>query len=101
MDNSAFGDFFLVGGTALALLRGHRVSDDIDLFTLRSFEPNYVINLLLKLGEVRVTGEAIDTLNCFVNNIKVDLLAYKYPLIDEMLIIDNIRMAGIGDIAAM
>lgn len=26
-------DFRLVGGTALSLMRGHRKSDDIDLFT--------------------------------------------------------------------
>jgi len=26
-------DFRLVGGTALSLQRGHRISDDIDLFT--------------------------------------------------------------------
>lgn len=28
-----FSDFRLVGGTALSLLRGHRMSIDIDLFT--------------------------------------------------------------------
>ena len=30
-------DFRLVGGTALSLLRGHRVSEDIDLFTYQEY----------------------------------------------------------------
>lgn len=31
-------DFSLVGGTALSLLYGHRVSIDLDLFSNKSFE---------------------------------------------------------------
>ena len=33
MAHPAFKNFYLVGGTSLALQRGHRVSIDIDLFT--------------------------------------------------------------------
>jgi hypothetical protein len=33
MDNRLFDDFRLVGGTALSLHIGHRLSIDIDLFT--------------------------------------------------------------------
>ena len=33
MSHPAFKDFYLVGGTSLALQRGHRLSIDIDLFT--------------------------------------------------------------------
>lgn len=33
MAHPAFKDFYLVGGTSLALQRGHRLSIDIDLFT--------------------------------------------------------------------
>ena len=31
--SKVFDDYFLVGGTALSLQIGHRMSDDIDLFT--------------------------------------------------------------------
>jgi hypothetical protein len=31
-------DFFLVGGTSLALQLGHRISIDIDLFTQNDFD---------------------------------------------------------------
>lgn len=33
MDTEILENFVLVGGTALALQRGHRISVDIDLFT--------------------------------------------------------------------
>jgi len=33
-----FNNYFLVGGTALSLQLGHRVSDDIDLFTREELE---------------------------------------------------------------
>ena len=33
MTNKAFDNHYLVGGTALALQRGHRISIDIDMFT--------------------------------------------------------------------
>ncbi len=33
MQADVFNDFRLVGGTALSLYRGHRMSVDIDLFT--------------------------------------------------------------------
>lgn len=33
MRNKAFNDFYLVGGPALSLQLGHRISVDIDLFT--------------------------------------------------------------------
>ena len=33
MANKAFDNLYLVGGTALALQRGHRISIDIDMFT--------------------------------------------------------------------
>lgn len=33
MSHKAFDIYYLVGGTALALQRGHRISIDIDIFT--------------------------------------------------------------------
>ena len=38
MRDETLQDFFLVGGTALALYMGHRKSIDLDLFTLHSFD---------------------------------------------------------------
>ncbi len=51
MEEEAFSQFRLVGGTALALQLGHRVSIDIDLFTdmeYGSMDTNKIANALLK-----------------------------------------------------
>ena len=41
-----FEDFYLVGGTALALQIGHRESIDIDLFTTKDFDINSTLEYL-------------------------------------------------------
>ncbi|WP_435352592.1 nucleotidyl transferase AbiEii/AbiGii toxin family protein [Emticicia sp. SJ17W-69] len=38
MQEPLLNDFYLVGGTALSLQIGHRISVDIDLFTNTSFD---------------------------------------------------------------
>jgi hypothetical protein len=40
------GEFYLVGGTALALQLGHRNSIDIDLFTKNDFTPESLLKFL-------------------------------------------------------
>jgi hypothetical protein len=40
-------NFYLVGGTALSLKLGHRISVDLDLFQVSKFEPSYLVNTLL------------------------------------------------------
>lgn len=44
MEMPAFQDFSLVGGTALSLLYGHRISADLDLFSNKPFENSEIIN---------------------------------------------------------
>jgi len=101
MAGPGFRDFILVGGTGLALQMGHRVSDDLDLFCKKPFDPLQLLALLEPYGKVTVTGEAANTLNCFINGIKIDFLRYAYPLISVVVIEDGIRIAGMPDIAAM
>jgi len=43
MKDPLFGDFFLVGGTALALQIGHRISIDIDLFSQNNFDADQLL----------------------------------------------------------
>jgi hypothetical protein len=52
-----FDAFYLVGGTALALQLGHRISIDLDLFTLNSFEKVAVLDRLNESFEVIVESE--------------------------------------------
>ena len=94
-------DFFLVGGTGLALMIGHRLSIDIDLFTTKDFDAE---NLLEKLeSDFDFSMDFIDknTIKGYADGVKVDFLAHKYPLINKILEIENLRIASIDDISAM
>lgn len=94
----------LVGGTALALMFGHRESIDLDLFTNEKQNPKKIEQILLKdkylLQEYSV-GEDGFAITCQVNSVKVDFVSYPYKWLEDELIIDNIRFATLNDISAM
>lgn len=92
MQADYFREFRLVGGTALALQIGHRKSLDLDLFIGDDFDTDATASELRKIGEVRIIAERRNTLNLTIDGIKVDLIAYRYPLIRDILVIDGIRM---------
>lgn len=94
-------DFFLVGGTGLALQIGHRRSDDIDLFCQNDFEVNLIQQELESGYGFRTDFSAKNTLKGSVAGIKVDLLAHTYKMIRPVITVSTIRLASIDDISAM
>jgi len=94
-------DFVLVGGTALALQVGHRISIDIDLFGHSDFDHSTLLDALNKYGTVQLLKKSENILILSLNGIKVDLVNYKYPWIGNLNIVENIRFASLSDIAAM
>lgn len=107
-----FRDFRLVGGTALSLQLGHRVSEDIDLFTDApygsvSFESieNYLIeNYAYLKGDVggnpgmgrtyRVGADA-------ASSVKLDVYYSMDPFFQPPLVLEGIKMATAEEIIAM
>jgi hypothetical protein len=95
-------NFYLVGGTALALQYGHRNSIDIDLFTEKEFVADDIISVLQNYFDVEVSFKRDQgTLLTFVNNIKTDFIRHNYPLIKESQSEDGIVFLSTEDIAAM
>ena len=95
-------DFYLVGGTALALHLGHRISVDLDLFSNSEFDTQEMIQQLEnKISINKIIGEAKNSLNLVIDNVEVDILRHNYPLIEPVSIIDNIRLLSDKDIAAL
>ncbi len=96
-------DFYLVGGTGLALLLGHRNSVDIDMFTHLSHVPNELSEKLTDyFGErYQKTGSNNSMLFCFINDVKVDFVNNKTPLLFPLHTFDEIRIAEVKDIAPL
>lgn len=94
-------DFYLVGGTGLALQIGHRKSDDIDLFTNNDFDNNWLLEKLEADFGFEADQIEKNTLKGTIHDIKVDLLSHNYTLLDQIQNIEEIRIASVKDIAAM
>lgn len=94
--------FHLVGGTALALQMGHRLSVDLDLFTVEPFEKTMLTDLLsLHFQEFIVESEGTSMLITHINQVKVDFVKTAYPVLFPHLEVERVRMLDIRDIAPM
>lgn len=97
-------DFYLAGGTALALLDGHRVSVDLDLFSPSFEDPEAVHAMLEKVvPDLVLTSISPRTLFLTVAGTAVSLFGYSYPLVAPLLRPDPglLPIASREDIAAM
>ncbi|WP_462222613.1 nucleotidyl transferase AbiEii/AbiGii toxin family protein, partial [Ferruginibacter sp.] len=96
--------FSLVGGTALSLIYGHRVSVDLDLFSNIPFENTTVVEALKnKFLDKFIMEEKPPRFGifCFVDNVKIDIIRHPHILIRPLLNIEGIRMFSTEDIIAM
>lgn len=94
-------DTRLVGGTALALQLGHRKSVDLDLFGKIECEREELLAALRSCGNVTQL-KASANINIFtINGIKVDIVNYAYPWLEDAIEEDGIVLAKLQDIAAM
>ncbi len=96
--------FNLVGGTALSLQLGHRISVDLDLFSHDSFENENIINVLSSHFETRF--QLISTLKnklgvfSFIDGVKIDICRHDGEFIGRILQEEGIRMWELKEIAA-
>ena len=102
MQQPVLEPFALAGGTNLALLFGHRLSVDLDLFTNESFSEQGLFDaLLLDFPTAVKTDEAKNTVSLFIEGVKVDVLAHRYPLIKPFVKESGIRLWSVEDVIAM
>lgn len=96
----ALGGFALGGGTSLALRFGHRLSVDLDFFTVDAFEADELISSL-GLHDATNTARAVNSLTLDVGGVKLDFLRHAYPLLGTPELIDGVRLLSVPDVAAM
>lgn len=92
-------DFYLTGGTALSLLLGHRESEDLDWFSQKSFDPVNLQPQLVQLGNLDRVELEKNTLNAYLNGVKIQFLGYRYPLLKPLLTWGQIKISSLADIA--
>lgn len=92
---------YLAGGTALALRLGHRLSVDLDFFTKKEFDEEKVKLELENLGNYKHLSNSWQTVLGVVGQTKFSIFNYKYPILDDFDVFENINIASLKDIAAM
>ena len=98
MSNKRIRNFYLAGGTALALQIGHRFSDDFDLFT----DVEFGIDVITDLNyEFEVISRHPNSIEIFIDNTKVFFFYFGFELIKPTIEIESTVMADPIDIGLM
>ncbi len=95
--------FYLGGGTALALQLGHRRSVDLDFFTPTEDVPTIRERILaaFKVYQPIVADQSWGNLALLVNNVRVGFYGYGYDMVAPFILADGLRLASIADIGLM
>ena len=98
-----FKKFYLVGGTALSLQIGHRLSVDFDFFSSDELPSNLLqqIKRVFSGVPVSVTYRAPEQLNVLIGNIKTTFFHFEYPMVDPLVEYRGVLLASVQEIAAM
>jgi predicted nucleotidyltransferase component of viral defense system len=94
-------NFYLAGGTALALQYGHRESVDFDFFTESPFESDDIIDQLSEKCKPKLNYKSKNTLGLWIEDVTCTFFLYKYPILEDFLLFDQIKLIRVADIAAM
>jgi len=94
-------DFYLAGGTGLALQLNHRVSLDLDFFTKKDIDTKLLIQKIKNLGKFSVEKESENTLIGTFEGTRMTFLKYDYPLLFPLKKLERIKVADGRDIGCM
>ena len=95
-------EFYLVGGTAIALHIGHRRSIDFDLFKQNHFSTTKVLAKINahKLN-YKITRNVSEQLNLIISDVKFTFFEYPFDIKPEVNFEDFIKTPSLLDLAAM
>lgn len=97
-------EFYLAGGTALALQLGHRLSVDLDFFSATQTDiPALMEPLRLALTEFSpmLSDSSWGNLVFVADGVRVGFYGYGYELMKPLLSAEGIALASVTDIALM
>jgi predicted nucleotidyltransferase component of viral defense system len=98
-------DFYLAGGTALALQIGHRISTDLDWFSasqsLQRTARDQMREVLVKSGEFDVVSEQDGMLYTRLFSSNVSFIYQRHPLLEPTVAYQDVQLASPTDIGLM
>jgi len=97
-------NFYLAGGTGLALQLSHRKSIDFDFFSSTVFSPTRLLDHLkvhFVPGQINIMEMKEGTLIVMLKNIQTSFFHYQYPLLNKLIVKNGLNVASIEDISAM
>jgi hypothetical protein len=98
-------DFYLAGGTALALQMGHRISTDLDWFSaqrdLSAPEREEIRLALSGSGQFEITSEQDGMLFAQLFGTDVSFIHQHHPLLESTVAYQGIQLASAVDIGLM
>jgi len=94
-------NFYLAGGTALAIQLGHRESIDLDFFSESIFSVGEIKETLSKIGDLTVDYEDEGTLAGVLDGVRISFFHYNYGQIFPLINFGEIFLADERDISAM
>ena len=94
-------NFYLAGGTALAIQLGHRESIDLDFFSNKKFKVADLKKRLSEIGNYSLDSEDERTLNGSLDNVKLSFFYYGYDQLCSFVDFEGVKLADERDIAAM
>ena len=95
-------EFYLVGGTAVALYIGHRRSIDFDLFKFAPIKPKSLITKISTFGfPYNVTRRVTEQLNVTIHDVKFTFYEYPFQIDSPTSFEGVLRMPSLIDLAAM
>jgi len=93
--------YYLAGGTACALHLGHRLSYDLDFFSLNPASPTDIRNALINKGELEIYQNEQGTFNGSLNGTKLSFFVYPYQNLRSPHLFENIAVADLADLVCM
>lgn len=93
--------FALGGGTSLALRFGHRISVDLDFFSVEQFDPEELLQRERFPPEHTVLQRSAGSLAVDCGGVKVEFLRHSYALLEPVESVDEVTLLSLPDVTAM
>lgn len=95
-------EYYLDGGTAIALQIGHRRSIDFDMFKNAALKPTSILNKIKAFSKnYNVIRNTSDQFDIIVDGVKLTFLQYPFKVTANLQFENNLRMPHLIDLAAM